>query len=332
MDDERDILLERVQELGVHKSGRRVRSDKSATHVYPKDRNTRQNTKTRSDKGQSHVMTKIRSDKGQTHIVTKVRADKGQTHTITKTRADKGQTHTITKTRADKGQSHVMTTTRSDKGQTHVMTKTRADKGQPHMMTKTRADKGQTHVMTKTRSDKGQTHVMTKTRADKGQVHAMTKIVRADYGNKHCYDNKTSDFYFAQFQKALQGTALRNASGEVIGEGATRDANNLFDLRITHKWKTITKADGTTYKTKVRLDKSLEQYRWDWLHTKAEEGEPDLFCKTYHVKKEEWDMWTFSEWANAYIEVSQGGDLLEADIPYFDDNGQPIRYINEEER
>ncbi len=219
---------------------------------------------------------------------------------------------------------------RADKGKTHNMSKERADKGKTHNMSKerVRSDAGQKHIMTKERSDKGKTHNMSKGRDDMGSTHIMTKPVRSDANRAHNYDNLSSDFYHAQFQKALQATAIRNHLGEIVGEGATRDRNGLFDLKITHKWKTVTKADGTTYKTKTRLNKPLEQYRWEWLRAKAKEGDPSLMCAMYHIHPNEWEMWTFSEWANAYLEVSEGGDALYTIIPYFDSDGQPIRYNN----
>ena len=178
------------------------------------------------------------------------------------------------------------------------------------------------------RSDKGKTHNMSKGRDDMGSTHVMTKPIRSDANRAHNYNNLSSDFYHAQFQKALQATAIRNHLGEIVGEGATRDRNGLFDLKITHKWKTVTKADGTTYKTKTRINKPLEQYRWEWLRAKAQEGDPSLMCAMYHIYPDEWEMWTFSEWANAYLEVSEGGDALYTIIPYFDSDGQPIRYNN----
>lgn len=203
--------------------------------------------------------------------------------------------------------------------------KVRTDKNQSHDYP---PDRNPRSKNCKERSDKGKTHNMSKARDDIGGTHIMTKPIRSDANQTHNYENKSSEFYYSQFQKALQATAIRNHLGEIVGEGATRDRNNLFDLKITHKWKTVTKADGTTYKSKTKINKPLEQYRWEWLRAKAKEGDPSLMCAMYHIHPNEWEMWTFSEWANAYLEVSEGGDALYSIIPYFDSDGRPIRYNN----
>jgi hypothetical protein len=203
--------------------------------------------------------------------------------------------------------------------------KVRADRNSAHEYP---PDRGPRAKNSKERSDKGKTHNMSKARDDIGKSHVMTKSIRADANQTHNYENKSSEFYYSQFQKALQATAIRNHLGEIVGEGATRDRNNIFDLKITHKWKTVTKADGTTYKSKTKITKPLEQYRWEWLRALAQEGDPSKLCTHYHIDRNEWEMWTFSEWANAYLEVSEGGDELHQIIPYFDMYGQPIRYNN----
>lgn len=203
--------------------------------------------------------------------------------------------------------------------------KVRADRNSAHDYPPDRAPRAKN---SKERSDKGKTHNMSKARDDIGKSHVMTKSIRSDANQTHNYENKSSDFYYSQFQKALQATAIRNHLGEIVGEGATRDRNDLFDLKITHKWKTVTKADGTTYKSKTKITKPLEQYRWEWLRALAQEGDPSKLCTHYHIDRDEWEMWTFSEWANAYLEVSEGGDELHQTIPYFDMYGQPIRYNN----
>lgn len=203
--------------------------------------------------------------------------------------------------------------------------KVRADRNSAHDYPPDRSPRAKN---SKERSDKGKTHNMSKARDDIGKSHVMTKTIRSDANQTHNYENKSSDFYYSQFQKALQATAIRNHLGEIVGEGATRDRNGLFDLKITHKWKTVTKADGTTYKSKTKITKPLEQYRWEWLRALAQEGDPSKLCTHYHIDHNEWEMWTFSEWANAYLNVSEGGDTIYSIIPYFDMYGQPIRYNN----
>lgn len=169
-----------------------------------------------------------------------------------------------------------------------------------------------------------------KIRSDTGQTHRLpvNRKPRGDKSVKHNSYRKTADVYFAQFQKALRATALRNELGEIIGEGASRDENDLFDLRVSHKWRVITKNDGTSYKTKVALTKPLEKYRWEWLRQLAEEtNDSSKFCKQYFIKPEEWDCWTFSEWANAYMCLINGRYNSEKILlSYFDENNNIINY------
>lgn len=171
----------------------------------------------------------------------------------------------------------------------------------------------------KTRSDKGLPRIYTKERADKN-------IVREQY-------TRSSKYYQKLFMSVLAASAIRNAEGEVIGEGATRDANDMFDLRVKKKWRSIKRNNGVTYIAKVTKPKVLENYRWDYLHALAEEDTtPEKsaiksFCQKYFIREQEWDMWTFSEWAAAYEYMFAGycnnDNLL---IPYLDKNGKIINY------
>lgn len=171
----------------------------------------------------------------------------------------------------------------------------------------------------KPRSDKGLSRVCTKERADKN-------IVREQY-------TRSSKYYQKLFMSVLAASAIRNAEGEVIGEGATRDANDIFDLRVKKKWRSIKRRNGISYITKVTKPKVLENYRWDYLHALAvedntlEKSAIKSFCKRYFIREQEWDLWTFSEWAAAYEYMFAGycnnDGLL---IPYLDNDGKIINY------
>jgi hypothetical protein len=169
-----------------------------------------------------------------------------------------------------------------------------------------------------------------KVRSDSGQTHhySPTRQTRSDLGKQRDNYTHSSKVLRRHFQQALEGTAIRNHLGEIVGEGATRDANNIFDLFVEKKWRTITRSDGTTYKTRAKQYKPLEQYRWDWLKQEAiENNDPARFCKHYFVKEDEWDVWTYYEWRRAYINIFAGHENTNKDkIPYFDDKGMPIIY------
>ena len=169
-----------------------------------------------------------------------------------------------------------------------------------------------------------------KIRSDTGKAHKLstTRKTRSDTGSTRDRYTHTSNVLRRQFFAALESTAIRNEYNEIVGEGATRDANEIFDLFVNKKWRTIRRADGTTYKTKAQMYKPLEQYRWDWLHKEAEEtGDPTRFCKRYFVKESEWDVWTFYEWRRAYINVFAGHENTDNTLlSYFDEKGQVIMY------
>ena len=169
-----------------------------------------------------------------------------------------------------------------------------------------------------------------KIRSDRNKQHDYTsrQVTRSDKGKQRENYAHTSNVLRRYFQQALESTAIRNEWNEIVGEGATRDANNIFDLFVNKKWRTIRRKDGTTYKTRAQMYKPLEQYRWDWLHKEAEEtGDPTRFCRQYFVKPEEWDVWTFYEWRRAYLNVFAGHENCDnITIPYFNDDGAPIMY------
>ena len=77
--------------------------------------------------------------------------------------------------------------------------KVRTDKNQQHEYPPDRSPRSKN---CKERSDKGKTHNMSKARDDIGGTHVMTKPTRSDANQTHNYENKSSDFYFSQFQKA----------------------------------------------------------------------------------------------------------------------------------
>ena len=169
-----------------------------------------------------------------------------------------------------------------------------------------------------------------KVRSDAGSQHKYTpsRATRSDLGKQRETYTHTSKVLRHHFQQALESTALRNEWDEIVGEGATREANEIFDLFVNNKWRTVRRADGTTYKTRAKMYKPLEQYRWEWLHKEAtESGDPTKFCKRYFVKPEEWDVWTFYEWRRAYLNVFAGHENIDnKQISYFDENNRPIMY------
>lgn len=169
-----------------------------------------------------------------------------------------------------------------------------------------------------------------KVRSDTGKAHklATTRKTRSDTGSTRASYSHTSGVLRRQFFAALESTAIRNEYNEIVGEGATRDANEIFDLFVNNKWRTIRRADGTTYKTRAKMYKPLEQYRWEWLRLEAiETGDPTRFCKRYFVKESEWDVWTFYEWRRAYLNVFAGHENINNElISYFDENDKPIMY------
>lgn len=188
-----------------------------------------------------------------------------------------------------------------------------------------------------------------KPRSDKGQVRgprAINSKTRSDKGQPREIINKSSAYYLRLYKAALNGAALLNDRNEVVGDGLTIDVNGIFDFKVTKKWKTITVQSGTrvfhtqhgyvsrdvqgcTYRSKVKLKRPYEKFRWDWLHSSAlENTDVDKFCQKYFIKPEEFLNWTFREWANAYLHCK---DLITEDhnyrISYFDeDNGFVIDY------
>ena len=171
-----------------------------------------------------------------------------------------------------------------------------------------------------------------KVRSDKGKSHVMTtnsRQQRSDKGQQHNY-TVTAASLKQKFDLALQATALRNELGEVVGEGATRDANGIFDVRVTKKWRKVTTKDRGSYMTKASMSKPLELFRWNWLRQEAiESGSKARFCKFYHIDPNEFDMWTFTEWAIAYMDTC-GGHVMSPHtvIRYLDDNNEVINYKN----
>lgn len=169
-----------------------------------------------------------------------------------------------------------------------------------------------------------------KVRSDTGKSHAAcpTRRPRSDKGQKR--ENYTVSPAVLQriFNSALAGTAIRNERGEVVGEGATRDENGVFDLRVSAKWKSVTRANGQSYKYRLNKSHHLEQLRWEWLSSLDDKS---MFIKHYHLDPDEAEqgVWTFSEWAVAYMDTC-GGAYLPADehIRYYDNAGKPIMYEN----
>lgn len=173
-----------------------------------------------------------------------------------------------------------------------------------------------------------------KVRSDTGKSHtlATTRKPRSDKGQKRGECKKTSQYYYRLFQAALSGSAIRNEVGEVVGEGATRDENGIFDLQITKRWKQVTRANGQSYKYRQNKKILLEEHRWNWLKKLHEEQPSDasMFIRHYHILPDEVDMWTFSEWAIAYMDESDGGCVLlpSYKIHYYDNNGKVKQYEN----
>lgn len=172
-------------------------------------------------------------------------------------------------------------------------------------------------------------------RSDKGQKHnyAPERLQRVDKGQRHNY-TVSAKVLQSRFEQALLATALRDEFGEIIGEGASRDENDIFDFKIVNKWRTITRPNGQKYKTKTKLSKPLEQFRWEWLRQLAQEGNPTPFCKRYFILLTEWEDWTFTEWCNAYTEVFGGRENYEdTKLKYWadDEHTKQIIYCKKEE-
>lgn len=186
-----------------------------------------------------------------------------------------------------------------------------------------------------------------KPRSDIGKprpLYPTTRKPRSDVFSIRNSYNCSAAVLKRQFDQALASTALRNSDGEIVGEGASRDENGLFDLRVNKHWRAIKVGDFSRqhiYKTKIASTKRLEEYRWQWIKAMINEAPPEekddlikLFCNKYFVKPAELADWTFSEWANAYMSVIRGWKNTDEHnktitiLSYWDENNKPIIYQN----
>lgn len=180
---------------------------------------------------------------------------------------------------------------------------------------KTRADKGAQHTMVKARSDKG------KPRPSYNLTMPRAGVARPTHKE---YNTQSAAFLRTQYFKVYESFITRDAYGEITNDPTT-DNNNIFVLNYTHRTidQTInTPTPGVTktiHKTR-KITKQLESMRWAWWQaqmsdpclTKPEQDKAAAkFFSHYHIRPEDLTLWTFSEWASAYLKLSNmGGTIL----------------------
>lgn len=147
-----------------------------------------------------------------------------------------------------------------------------------------------------------------KVRTDKGssrQPYARTNLSRADKGvprDDYTVTPKVHQRIFTTFLSA-------HLTPDGMGDNLTRDINGIFPPNVTSYYKIVKRADGTTYMSSTKRRNHPEQLRWNWWMAEYE-ADPEGWAKRitdwYSIQEHEISMWTYNEWAWAYVDAIGG--------------------------
>lgn len=180
-----------------------------------------------------------------------------------------------------------------------------------------------------------------KVRADKGQSRNNYKrsgAPRSDLGQSRETYTKTAAYHKKIFNTFLRG----HTNPDGTGDNLMRDPNGIFPPNVTNYFK-VTISRGMMYKTSTKRRNHPELLRWQWWMAEYKENSSEWvnrICKWYFIKPEDIELWTYTEWAWAYVKAISSrdnratptpiilsyNDYLDGvyGMPKFDDKGETI--------
>ncbi len=143
-----------------------------------------------------------------------------------------------------------------------------------------------------------------KTRSDAGQMRGTYKP-RSDKGKKRGSYINTGNKYRNVFERMLRSHSTGDGEDNLV-----RDNNLIFPPNIDRRYVFI-KTKEREYYTSTKKPMLLEQARWRWFMAEYKNN-PAVWgtriAKWYFIKETDIDLWTFTEWAWAYVYGINGAE------------------------
>lgn len=152
-----------------------------------------------------------------------------------------------------------------------------------------------------------------KPRSDAGEKRGVY-LPRVDRGKPRSAYTKTAAKYKEIYTRML---TAKQSSVEDGADTLTRDANDIFPPNTTRYYK-LYQGKDREYVSSVAKPAHIEQARWRWLMAEFEQ-DPDRWRKhianLYFIDEDEIELWTYSEWAWAYVHHISGQENRLTDNP-----------------
>lgn len=172
----------------------------------------------------------------------------------------------------------------------------------------------------KIRTDVGKSHNYTKTKNP-----SKPRAARKDAGQVRNTYTKTASYHKRIFTSYIAAHTDGESNDDLI-----RDFNEIFPPNVNSRYKLIVSKNGHQYRSPVKRRNHPEALRWAWWFAEWQEAdtlESKIAWETrisnwYFIRVVDMPMWTYPEWAWAYVKAIGGNpnrDQASPIILHYDD-------------